>query len=43
VILGVQISKKKRCRTESEDPIPKGVWKIKTRGAFSSRNIPFQN
>jgi len=39
----VQISKKKRCKTESEDPIPEGVWKIKTGGPFSSRNIPFQN
>jgi len=29
-------------RTELEDPISGGVWKIKTGGAFSSRNIPFQ-
>jgi len=42
VILGVQISKKKGCRTELEDPISGGEWKIKTGGAFSSINIPFQ-
>jgi len=43
VILGVQISKKKGCITESEDPILGRVWKIKTGGAFNSRNIPIQN
>jgi len=43
VILGVQISKRNGCRTESEETTPGGVWKIKTRGAFSSRNIPFRN
>jgi len=43
VILGVQISKKKGCRTKSKDPIPGEVWKIKIGGAFSSRNIPLQN
>jgi len=26
VILGVKISKKKGCRTELEDAIPRGVW-----------------
>jgi len=43
VILGVQISKRNGCRTKLEDPISRGVWKMKTGGAFSSRNIPFQN
>jgi len=43
VILGVQISKKKGRRTESEDPILGEVWKIKNGDAFSSKNIPFQN
>ena len=43
MILGVQISKKKGCRIELEDPISGGVWKIKTRRAFSSRNIFFRN
>ena len=43
MIVVVQISKKKGCRIELEDPISGGVWKIKTRGALSSRNIPFQN
>jgi len=42
VILGVQISKKKGCKIELEDSISGVVWKIKTRGAFNSRNIPFQ-
>ena len=41
MILGVQISKMKRCKTELEDSILGGVWKIKTGGAFSSKNIPF--
>ena len=43
MILGVQISKKKGCRTKSEDLISGGVWKIKTGGAFSYRNIPSQS
>ena len=43
MILGVQISKNKGCKTESEDLIPGRVWKIKTGGAFSSINIPFHN
>ena len=38
MILGVQISKKKGCETELKDPFSGGVWKIKTGGAFSSRN-----
>ena len=42
MIVVVQISKKKGCRIELEDPISGGVWKIKIGGAFSSRNIPFQ-
>jgi len=42
VTLGVQISKMKGCIIELEDSISGGVWKIKTRGAFSSRNILFQ-
>ena len=42
MILGVQISKKKGCRIELEDSILGWVWKIKTGGVFSSRNIPFQ-
>jgi len=39
----VQISKKKGCRIELEDPISRGVWKIKTGVAFSSINILFHN
>jgi len=39
----MQISKKKGCRTELEDPISGRVWKIKIGGVFSSRKITFQN
>ena len=43
MVLRVQISKKKGCITELEYPISGGLWKIKTRGTFRSRNIHFQN
>jgi len=42
VTLGVQLSKKKGCRTEIESPIREGGVNLKTRGAISSVNIFFQ-
>jgi len=41
VTLGVQLSKKKGCRTEIESPIIEGGVNLKTGDAVSSRNILF--